>query len=96
MKNMKMAWVPYIPLEKRDRQVDRVELSSLHLGVYSEKTIFIFTFSHLECLTRCIQSSFVYILCRSALKHLKDDRVKKFNYCLPCELIFFTTSMEMP
>ncbi|XP_019095982.1 PREDICTED: probable serine/threonine-protein kinase kinX [Camelina sativa] len=56
MKNMKMAWVPYIPLEKRDRQVDRMNFQIYILG--------------------CTQR-------RSALKHLKDDRVKKFNYCLP-------------
>ncbi|EOA12510.1 hypothetical protein CARUB_v10026333mg [Capsella rubella] len=56
MKTMKMAWVPYVPLEKRDREVDRMNFQ-----------IFV-----LSCSQR-----------RSALKHLKDDRVKKFNYCLP-------------
>ncbi|CAA7034758.1 unnamed protein product [Microthlaspi erraticum] len=56
MKVMKMAWEPYIPLDKRDRQVDRMNFQ-----------IYI-----LACTQR-----------RSALKHLKEDRVKKFNYCLP-------------
>ncbi|XP_010444451.1 PREDICTED: FK506-binding protein 5-like [Camelina sativa] len=56
MKTMKMAWEPYIPLEKRDRQVDKINFQINILG--------------------CTQR-------RSALKHLKDDRVKKFNYCLP-------------
>ncbi|KAL9284579.1 putative protein HEAT INTOLERANT 4 [Arabidopsis thaliana] len=56
MKTMKMAWVPYIPLEQRDRQVDKKNFPIFILG--------------------CTQR-------RSALKHLPDDRVKKFNYCLP-------------
>ncbi|KAL0729061.1 hypothetical protein Bca4012_025154 [Brassica carinata] len=56
MKQMKMEWVPYIPYEKRDRQIDRMKFE-----------IFI-----LACTQR-----------RSALKHLKEERFKKFNYCLP-------------
>ncbi|XP_061344421.1 protein HEAT INTOLERANT 4-like [Gastrolobium bilobum] len=56
MKQMKMDWVPYIPLENRDSQVDRLK-----------SQIFIL---------RCTQR-------RSALKHLKLDRLKKYEYCLP-------------
>ncbi|KAK7318541.1 hypothetical protein RJT34_03244 [Clitoria ternatea] len=56
MKQMKMDWVPYIPLEDRDSQVDRLK-----------SQIFI-----LSCTQR-----------RSALKHLKLDRIKKYEYCLP-------------
>ncbi|KAL0721459.1 hypothetical protein Bca4012_036058 [Brassica carinata] len=56
MREMKMAWVPYIPLDKRDKQVDRKKFPIFVLG--------------------CTQR-------RSALKHLKDDRVKKFSNCLP-------------
>ncbi|XP_030522986.1 protein HEAT INTOLERANT 4-like [Rhodamnia argentea] len=56
MKQMKMDWVPYIPLENRDSQVDRLK-----------SPIFI-----LSCTQR-----------RAALKHLKIDRVKKYEYCLP-------------
>ncbi|KAJ4715576.1 ATP/GTP binding protein [Melia azedarach] len=56
MKEMKMDWVPYIPLEKRDRQVERLK-----------SQIFI-----LSCTQR-----------RTALRHLKLDRIKKFEYCLP-------------
>uniref|UniRef100_I1KT91 Uncharacterized protein n=1 Tax=Glycine max TaxID=3847 RepID=I1KT91_SOYBN len=56
MKQMKMDWVPYIPLEGRDSQVDRLK-----------SQIFI-----LSCTQR-----------RSALKHLKLDRLKKYEYCLP-------------
>ncbi|KAF3440453.1 hypothetical protein FNV43_RR18737 [Rhamnella rubrinervis] len=56
MKQMKMDWVPYIPLEKRDSQVDRLK-----------SQIFI-----LSCTQR-----------RAALKHLKIDRIKKYEYCLP-------------
>ncbi|KAK7353562.1 hypothetical protein VNO80_19012 [Phaseolus coccineus] len=56
MTQMKMDWVPYIPLEDRESQVDK--LKSL---------IFI-----LSCTQR-----------RAALKHLKLDRVKKYEYCLP-------------
>ncbi|VVB13903.1 unnamed protein product [Arabis nemorensis] len=56
MKKMKMEWVPYIPLEKRDRQVDRMNFQ-------------------------------IYILCctqrRAALRRMKEDQVKKFEYCLP-------------
>ncbi|KFK25297.1 hypothetical protein AALP_AA8G094200 [Arabis alpina] len=56
MKRMKMEWVPYIPLEKRDRQVDRVKFQ-------------------------------IYIMCctqrRAALRRMKEDQVKKFEYCLP-------------
>ncbi|ONI33618.1 hypothetical protein PRUPE_1G436000 [Prunus persica] len=59
MKEMKMDWVPYIPLDKRDRQV--VE--------YGRKSPQIFV---LGCTQR-----------RAALKHMKIDRLKKFDYCLP-------------
>lgn len=30
--------------------------------------------------------------CRAALKHLKIDRVKKYEYCLPCE---FSNYLQM-
>jgi hypothetical protein len=56
MKQMKMAWVPYIPLERRDSQVERLK-SQIYI---------------LSCTQR-----------KSALKHLKTDRVKKYEYCLP-------------
>ncbi|GLT44016.1 hypothetical protein SLA2020_179350 [Shorea laevis] len=56
MKQMKMDWVPYMPLEDRDSQVDRMK-----------SQIFI-----LSCTQR-----------RTALKHLKIDRLKKYEYCLP-------------
>uniref|UniRef100_A0A6M2EJ14 Protein HEAT INTOLERANT 4-like n=1 Tax=Populus davidiana TaxID=266767 RepID=A0A6M2EJ14_9ROSI len=56
MKQMKMDWVPYIPLENRESQVDRLR-----------HQIFI-----LSCTQR-----------RAALKHLKIDRIKKYEYCLP-------------
>ncbi|XP_027942743.1 protein HEAT INTOLERANT 4-like [Vigna unguiculata] len=56
MTQMKMDWVPYIPLEDRASQVDRLK-----------SQIFI-----LSCTQR-----------RAALKHLKLDRVKKYEYCLP-------------
>ncbi|KAH8502898.1 hypothetical protein Peur_066726 [Populus x canadensis] len=56
MKQMKMDWVPYIPLEDRESRVDRLR-----------HQIFI-----LSCTQR-----------RAALKHLKIDRIKKYEYCLP-------------
>ncbi|KAG2711762.1 hypothetical protein I3760_04G091700 [Carya illinoinensis] len=56
MKQMKMDWVPYIPLENRESQVDK-----LHSQIF---------------ILRCTQR-------RAALKHLKLDRVKKYEYCLP-------------
>ncbi|XAR73307.1 hypothetical protein NMG60_11007228 [Bertholletia excelsa] len=56
MKQMKMDWVPYIPLEYRDSQVERLK-----------SQIFI-----LSCTQR-----------RAGLRHLKLERVKKFEYCLP-------------
>ncbi|XP_019096089.1 PREDICTED: uncharacterized protein LOC104761519 isoform X2 [Camelina sativa] len=56
MKQMKMDWVPYIPFEKRDIQVDRMSFQIFILG--------------------CTQR-------RSALRHLKEDRIKKFEYSLP-------------
>ncbi|KAK4764964.1 hypothetical protein SAY86_026054 [Trapa natans] len=56
MKQMKMDWVPYIPLENRESQVDRIK-----------SQIFI-----LSCTQR-----------RAALKHLKIERIKKYEYCLP-------------
>ncbi|CAE6093551.1 unnamed protein product [Arabidopsis arenosa] len=56
MKKMKMDWLPYIPVEKRDRQVDKMNSQ-------------IFT---LVCTQR-----------RSALRHMKEDQLKKFEYCLP-------------
>lgn len=56
MKQMKMDWVPYIPLENRGNQVE-----SLHSQIFI-----------LSCTQR-----------RAALKHLKIDRLKKYEYCLP-------------
>ncbi|KAE7998173.1 hypothetical protein FH972_002744 [Carpinus fangiana] len=56
MKQMKMDWVPYIPLENRGSQVESLR-----------SQIFI-----LSCTQR-----------RAALKHLKIDRLKKYEYCLP-------------
>ncbi|XP_039119163.1 protein HEAT INTOLERANT 4 [Dioscorea cayenensis subsp. rotundata] len=56
MKAMKMAWVPYIPLEDRLSQVDRLKTQIFTLG--------------------CTQR-------RSALKLLKIERVKQYDYCLP-------------
>ncbi|XP_068642761.1 protein HEAT INTOLERANT 4-like [Aristolochia californica] len=57
MKEMKMAWAPYFPLEDRLSQVERF------------KSHQIFTLS-------CTQR-------RAALKHLKIERIKKYDYCLP-------------
>ncbi|GER48979.1 hypothetical protein STAS_26186 [Striga asiatica] len=57
MKQMKMAWVPYIPLEKREAQVERLKNSKIFI---------------LSCTQR-----------RAGLQHLKIERVKKFEYCLP-------------
>ncbi|EOX92257.1 Myosin-H heavy chain isoform 2 [Theobroma cacao] len=56
MKQMKMDWVPYIPLENRDSQVDRLKSQIFILG--------------------CTQR-------RAALKQMKIDRLKKYEYCLP-------------
>ncbi|CAN6874111.1 unnamed protein product [Brassica oleracea] len=56
MKTMKMDWLPYIPFDKRGRQVDRMNFQ-----------IFVMT---------CTQR-------RTALRHMKEDRVKKYEYCLP-------------
>ncbi|XP_077224692.1 protein HEAT INTOLERANT 4-like [Tasmannia lanceolata] len=56
MKEMKMGWVPYIPLEDRHNQVDRLK----------------FQISTLSCTQR-----------RAALRHLKEERIKRFDYCLP-------------
>lgn len=56
MKQMKMDWVPYIPLENRDSQVERLKSQIFILG--------------------CTQR-------RAGLRLLKEDRVKKFQYCLP-------------
>ncbi|KAL3818870.1 hypothetical protein ACJIZ3_004775 [Penstemon smallii] len=57
MKQMKMDWVPYIPLEKRESQVERLKKSQIFI---------------LSCNQR-----------RAGLKHMKIERVKKFEYCLP-------------
>lgn len=56
MKSMKMAWIPYIPLQDRQSQVER-----LHTEIYT-----------IGCTQR-----------RSALKILKLERVKQYDYCLP-------------
>jgi len=56
MKDMKMAWVPYVPLEDRLSRIDNLKTKIFTLG--------------------CTQR-------RSALKHLKTERVKKFDYCMP-------------
>ncbi|KAJ6798484.1 Uncharacterized protein M6B38_212185 [Iris pallida] len=56
MKAMKMAWIPYIPLEDRDKEVVRLKTQIYTMG--------------------CTQR-------RSALKHLKNERVKQYDYCLP-------------
>ncbi|KAG2309951.1 hypothetical protein Bca52824_021508 [Brassica carinata] len=56
MKTMKMDWLPYIPVDKRGRQVDRMDFQIFVLG----------------CTRR-----------RAALRHMKEDLVKKYEYCLP-------------
>ncbi|CAO2828031.1 unnamed protein product [Amaranthus hypochondriacus] len=56
MKRMKMDWVPYVPLERRDTMAERLK-----------SEIFI-----LKCTQR-----------RSALRHLKEERFKAYEYCLP-------------
>ncbi|CAI9282279.1 unnamed protein product [Lactuca saligna] len=56
MKQMKMDWVPYIPLGKRGSSVERLK-SQIYI---------------LSCVQR-----------RAGLTQLKEDRVKKFEYCLP-------------
>ncbi|XP_020166716.1 protein HEAT INTOLERANT 4 [Aegilops tauschii subsp. strangulata] len=56
MRAMKMAWVPYVPLEDRLSRIDSLKTKIFTLG--------------------CTQR-------RSALKHLKEERVKKFDYCMP-------------
>ncbi|KAJ6795275.1 uncharacterized protein M6B38_253615 [Iris pallida] len=56
MKAMKMTWIPYIPLEDRDKEVVRLKTQIYTMG--------------------CTQR-------RSALKHLKIERVKQYDYCLP-------------
>ncbi|XP_026443698.1 protein HEAT INTOLERANT 4-like [Papaver somniferum] len=58
MKRMKMDWVPYIPLEQRGNQIERLKKSH---------DIFIW---------RCTQR-------RDSLGTLKEDYLKKFEYCLP-------------
>ncbi|KAI3943332.1 hypothetical protein MKW92_001380 [Papaver armeniacum] len=58
MKQMKMDWVPYIPLDKRGNQFERLKKSP---------DIFIW---------RCTQR-------RASLRTLKEDQLKKFEYCLP-------------
>ena len=39
-------------------------------------------------LMTCPSILIIYICGRSALKHLKEERVKKFDYCMPCKLNF--------
>ncbi|XP_006652960.3 protein HEAT INTOLERANT 4 [Oryza brachyantha] len=56
MKAMKMAWVPYVPLENRLSRIDSLKTKIFTLG--------------------CTQR-------RSALRHLKTERVKLFDYCMP-------------
>ncbi|TVU00992.1 hypothetical protein EJB05_53569 [Eragrostis curvula] len=56
MKAMKMAWVPYVPLDDRLSRIDSLKTQIFTLG--------------------CTQR-------RSALKHLKTERVRKFDYCVP-------------
>ncbi|XP_052144334.1 protein HEAT INTOLERANT 4-like [Oryza glaberrima] len=56
MKAMKMAWVPYFPLEDRLSRIDSLKTKIFTLG--------------------CTQR-------RSALRHLKTERVKLFDYCMP-------------
>ncbi|KAL6585496.1 hypothetical protein OROMI_002140 [Orobanche minor] len=57
MKQMKMDWVPYIPLENRKSQVERLKNSQIFI---------------ISCNQR-----------RAGLRHLKVERLKKFEYCLP-------------
>ncbi|MCL7042563.1 hypothetical protein MKW94_014505 [Papaver nudicaule] len=56
MKRMKMDWVPYIPLEERGKQVERLK-----------SDIFVWS---------CTQR-------RASLGTLKEDHLKKYEYCLP-------------
>ncbi|OIV98049.1 hypothetical protein TanjilG_09542 [Lupinus angustifolius] len=58
MKQLKMDWVPYIPLENRKHfDVDISDLLYLNFSAFNRES-------------------------QAALKHLKLDRVKKYEYCL--------------
>ncbi|KAK4382986.1 protein HEAT INTOLERANT 4 [Sesamum angolense] len=92
MKQMKMDWFPYIPLEKRESQVERLKIANLYFELYPEKWSKD-PFASIDILHCKSHVAFGLFECnsfiqqahgpRAGLKHLKIDRVKKFEYCLP-------------
>eukprot|EP01018_Ginkgo_biloba_P025399 Gb_10164 [translate_table: standard] len=77
MKEMKMDWVPYIPFEDRHAQLPFYSPSELDL-----------TFKHLPI--EHLKSQIFTLKCtqrRAALKQLNQERIKKYEYCLPCEYL---------
>ena len=34
-------------------------------------------------------------ICRAALKQLKQERIKKYEYCLPCECVLYLSLREL-
>ncbi|TYI50482.1 hypothetical protein E1A91_D12G104600v1 [Gossypium mustelinum] len=72
MKQMKMDWVPYIPLENRDSQVDRLQ-----------SQMFILSCTQRRPTKTAPPSPGLSIGIRVALKQRKIDRLKKYEYCLP-------------
>ncbi|KAK4366807.1 hypothetical protein RND71_014687 [Anisodus tanguticus] len=74
MKQMKMDWVPYIPLEKRESQVERLKSQIFILRCTQRRSASLPLAFFFDGLT-----GFIW----AGLKHLKLERVKKFEYCLP-------------
>ncbi|KAJ6908020.1 protein HEAT INTOLERANT 4-like isoform X1 [Populus alba x Populus x berolinensis] len=97
MKQMKMDWVPYIPLEDRESRVDRLRHQIFILSCTQRR----FLVARTDCssislllpiFTKYILQSYIVFkfltgicgqLIWAALKHLKIDRIKKYEYCLP-------------
>ncbi|KAK6150495.1 hypothetical protein DH2020_015427 [Rehmannia glutinosa] len=94
MKQMKMAWVPYIPLEKRSKLVGPATLKismeelatvpSCNANQSNFKEIVIQYSSSVEPYDNTkLRKQTQQKQWKAGLQHLKIERVKKFEYCLP-------------
>ncbi|KAF9613621.1 hypothetical protein IFM89_009447 [Coptis chinensis] len=79
MNQMKMDWVPYIPLAYKDSQVDRLKSQIFILSCTQGRYYCLHFASH----GFCVPVLSVINLVLAALRNLEKERIKKYKYCLP-------------
>jgi hypothetical protein len=88
--------VSYCFVDRLSR-IDSLKTKIFTLGCTQRRSVFLDHASGISCLYSLLSSAIastmhkvtksqVYTFSRSALKHLKTERVKIFDYCMPCKL----------